>query len=223
MCTVGGEMPRIESKAPVIVAFVAIVVSTGCISALREPPPLEEMAASAREQGGNGRFAEAERLWSQRTLDSVQAAAQRYQASITDDDVQLEALLGATRARIWIADHHEDPDVRLAEAEEAIALGQWCGRVEPEEAECDYLLALGLGLQARERKTTAIDGLPRVIELLQFSVERAPTTDNAGPHRVLALLYMRAPGWPTGPGAATRVCGDDSGYKVSTARPEHAG
>jgi cytochrome c-type biogenesis protein CcmH/NrfG len=29
---------------------------------------------------------------------------------------------------------------------------------------------------------------------------RAPTLDAAGGHRVLALVLLRAPGWPTGPG-----------------------
>lgn len=188
---------------PTRVLLLAVTVATcGCISALREPPPLEEMAAA-----GSGRFIEAKQLWDARTPESVRAAADRYQAAVTDESVQLEALLGATRCRIWLADHVEDPEDRLDQAVEAVNLAQWCGRVAPGEVECDYQLALALGLQARERRSTALDGLPRIVELLRSVAERAPELDHAGPHRVLALVYMRSPGWPTGPGDL------DAGYE----------
>ena len=182
-----------------LLVAVGVIASAGCVSALREPPPLEDIAAGARAAGA-GRFAEADQLWNRRTLESVHLAANRYQVAVTDESVQLEALLGAARCRIWIADHSEDPEERLSQAVDAINLAQWCGRVAPDEVECDYFLALGLGLQIQERKSTVIDALPKVVSLLKSAIERAPRMTNAGPHRVLALVYMRAPGWPTGPG-----------------------
>ncbi len=179
-----------------LVLLIAVFATTlGCASALREPPPLEQIAAA-----GSGRFAEAEQLWQRRTLESVGAAADRFQAAVTDESVQLAALIGAARCRIWLADHVEDAGERLAQAVEAVHLAQWCGRVAPEEVECDYQLALALGLQARERRSTAIDALSRIVELLESVIERSPAMDHAGPHRVLALVYLRSPGWPTGPG-----------------------
>lgn len=190
---------RAVRVALALLAVVGMAAVTGCISALREPPPLEDIAAEAREEG-SGRFAEADQLWGRRTIKSVRAAADRYQAAVTDDAVQLEALVGATYCRLWIADHSQDADERLAQAVEAINLAQWCGRVAPDEVECDYLLALGLGLQVQERRSTVIDGLPRVVSLLKSAIDRAPSMDNAGPHRVMALVYMRAPSWPAGPG-----------------------
>ncbi len=197
MCSACGAM------WPTRVLSLAVLVATfGCVSALREPPPLEEIAAA-----GSGRFTEAKQLWDERTLESVRAAADRYQAAVTEESVQIEALIGATRCRIWLADHVEAPEDRLVQAVEAVNLAQWCGRVAPEEVECDYRLALALGLQARERRSTALDGLPRIVELLQSVAEREPTMDHAGPHRVLALVYMRSPGWPTGPGDL------DAGYE----------
>ena len=191
-----------RSRVIGLLALTGVMATMGCVSALREPPSLEEIAA-----GGAGRFAEADQLWNRRTLESVRAAADRYQAAVTDDEVQLEALLGATRCRLWVSDHSEDPDERLDQAVEAINLAQWCGRVAPDEVECDYLLALGLGLQVQERRSTAIDGLPRVVSLLRSAIEREPSMDHAGPHRVLALVHMRAPGWPAGPGDL------DAGYE----------
>lgn len=192
----GLRLRRIELGLLFLIA--GTVATSGCASALRKPPPLADMAAKSR--AAQGRFSEAERLWNLRSLDSVRSAAESYQAAITQEAVQLEALLGATRARLWLADHEEDAHDRLAAVVEAINLAQWCGRVDPQEPQCDYLLALGLGLQVRERRATAIDGLPRVVSLLKSSIERSPEMDHAGPHRVMALVYLRAPSWPAGPG-----------------------
>jgi len=179
--------------------IVGLAATLGCVSALREPPPLADLAAASGRQGEK-RLAEADRLWDERTIESVREAAERYQASVTDETVQLAALLGATRAHLWIGGHHDDSEVRLASAVAAIDLAQWCGRVDPEEPECDYQLALGIGLQVQERRSTVTDGIPRVVRLLASSIERDPRMDHAGPHRVLALVHLRAPGWPTGPG-----------------------
>jgi tetratricopeptide (TPR) repeat protein len=39
-----------------------------------------------------------------------------------------------------------------------------------------------------------------MVILLREAIAADPRTDNAGPHRVLALVLLRAPGWPAGPG-----------------------
>ncbi len=39
-----------------------------------------------------------------------------------------------------------------------------------------------------------------MMPLLDHVIARAPTLDAAGGHRVMALVLLRAPGWPTGPG-----------------------
>jgi hypothetical protein len=81
-----------------------------------------------------------------------------------------------------------------------VQLGQWCRRRASENPECDYRLALAVGQQARERPATGLDGVKVMIPLLESVAERAPDLDAAGPDRVLALVLLRAPGWPTGPG-----------------------
>ena len=65
---------------------------------------------------------------------------------------------------------------------------------------CTYRLALAIGQQARERSSTALDGLKQMTALLEQVIAAAPLLDAAGGHRVLALVLLRAPGWPTGPG-----------------------
>jgi hypothetical protein len=84
----------------------------------------------------------------------------------------------------------------------ALDASQWCGRRAKGSAACDYALAQALGQQARERPATAHDGINKMVEALRRAISTEPGLDDAGPHRVLALVYLRAPGWPLGPGDA---------------------
>lgn len=83
---------------------------------------------------------------------------------------------------------------------EAVRLGQRCEQIAPKHPLCDYGLALALGVQARERPSTAHDGLKLMEEHLQRAASNDPDLDHAGPDRVLGLMLVHAPGWPTGPG-----------------------
>jgi Tfp pilus assembly protein PilF len=84
-------------------------------------------------------------------------------------------------------------------AEKGVDLGQWCRRRAPGNPACDYRLAIALGQLARERTAVARDALEEMVGLLRRAAEE-PRLDAAGPHRVLALVLLRAPGWPLGPG-----------------------
>ena len=89
---------------------------------------------------------------------------------------------------------------RLALVERAVETAQRCDRAAPASAACDYAVALALGLQARERPSTARDGLALMASRLRRAAAAEPGLDHGGPDRVLALLLLRAPGWPLGPG-----------------------
>ena len=54
--------------------------------------------------------------------------------------------------------------------------------------------------QARERRSTGADALPRIVSLLEEVIAEAPRLDDAGGHGVLGLVLLRAPGWPAGLG-----------------------
>ena len=121
-------------------------------------------------------------------------------AAASDEDHRIDGALGAARAGIWLAGRSADPAERERMSAGAVQAAQLCLRAAPEDVRCDYWLALALGVQARERQATALDALPRIVELLEGVIAREPELEHAGPHRALALLYMRAPGWPVGPG-----------------------
>ena len=105
-----------------------------------------------------------------------------------------------SRAATQKAQHETSADTRRTLAEQAIEAGQRCQQAAPTSAACDYALALALGVQARERPTTATQGLPLMVKFLQKANQEDARLDNAGPARVLALVLVRAPGWPLGPG-----------------------
>jgi tetratricopeptide (TPR) repeat protein len=193
-----------------------------CAPALREPPSLVELAggrqvSSAQERGRI--LAEAERLLQEPDPVSMRTAAELFLRAAAGEPAEIGPLLGAVRAQVWLAGHVAEPAERKRAATGAVDAAQWCGRVDPAAPACRYWLAVALGVQARERRGTAMDALPRMVELLERAAEEEPGLDEAGPHRVLALLLLRAPGWPSGPGDPDR--GLREARRAVELRPDH--
>lgn len=117
-----------------------------------------------------------------------------------DADADAEELAGRARAAVRRLDHEADPKARAALVGEAVDAGRGCERLAPGTAGCDYALALALGVQAREHPAGAVQRLPEMARLLRSAAGKDPQLDDAGPSRVLAILLLRAPGWPLGPG-----------------------
>lgn len=182
---------------------------TACAPALREPPPVTTLGSSAaRAPVETPPAAEVDRVLSEaeagfaRRPDpaAVNRSLNLFLAAARADDTRVEGLLGAARVSAWLVEHEPDGARRSALALEAVQACQWCVRRAPDNLDCKYRLALALGLQARERPSTGVDALPRIMALLEEVIAEDPRFDGAGGHRVLALLLLRAPGWPTGPG-----------------------
>ncbi len=80
--------------------------------------------------------------------------------------------------------------VRFAEA--AIALGA------DTDGAVHYYLAANLGLVIRDHVSLAVEHLPRIRSEAQRAVDLSPDIDDGGPLRLLGILYLKAPPWPTG-------------------------
>jgi tetratricopeptide (TPR) repeat protein len=187
------------------VASSAAVVATaliGCSPALREPPPVSALAPGSSGGRGAAELVQAADLaWARRAEPGQAVAAQAlYLDAAAADERRADALLGAMRAMAFRIERERDGALRARLAEEEVQLGQWCQRRAPTDADCDYRLAIALGQQARERASTGKDALGKMVELLRKAIAAAPSLDSGGPHRVLALVLLRAPGWPIGPG-----------------------
>ena len=197
-------MKGIDPRGAVCLVVLSMVVA--CTSALKEPPPIAELGAAEKIAMAEGRderslLARAEVEFSK--LPDM-AAVRRAQSLFLDaarvDGAPVEAFLGAARATAWLIEHTDDGQRRKELVVEGVQIGQWCRRLHPSHLECTYRLALAVGQQARERPSTATDGLDVMVELLNEVIAAAPKLDFAGGQRVLALVLLRAPGWPTGPG-----------------------
>lgn len=193
-----------------------VVLVAGCASALNEPPPVEALGGARPEPEAASPEADpaellqrADAAWARRGdpgpaggLAAGREAQQLYLAAARADERGVAGLIGAARTSTWLVEHETDGRLRAELATTAVWAGQWCQRRKAAEPECDYWLALGLGQQARERQSTALDGVDRMIELLRKTIAADPALDQAGAHRALALVLLRAPGWPAGPGDA---------------------
>jgi hypothetical protein len=90
---------------------------------------------------------------------------------------------------------------------------------EPQAAACLYGRALALGLEARAHPTRAGELLKTMLQSLASAEAVDPEYDAAGPARVSALVLIRAPGWPLGPGDAE--AGLVAARRAATLRPQY--
>lgn len=199
-------MIRAKRAAAAALGPVAALLLGGCTAALKEPPPVAELAGGGASAAATGidavalvRRADAE-MAKAPDGDAVARARALYLEAAKPGAASADALIGACVATAWLLEHEADADRRKTLATEGVQIGQWCVRLYPDEIECSYRLALAVGQQARERSSTAVDGLDVMVELLGTVIDADPELDFAGGHRVLALVLLRAPGWPTGPG-----------------------
>jgi hypothetical protein len=179
----------------------ALLAILACAPALREPPPLAKPAPGAPASSAGDLVRKADAAWARRAdPEEARRAQELYLEAASADEARVDGLLGAMRAASFRIDRERDRDAREKLAVEAVRLGQWCQRRAPADAACRYRLAIALGQQARERTSTAQAALGSMVKLLREAIAADPRLDEAGPHRVLALVLLRAPGWPIGPG-----------------------
>jgi hypothetical protein len=112
------------------------------------------------------------------------------------------ALAAAIEADAQRSDHEPDAKVRRELAAEASATADACLAHDPQAAACLYGRAIALGLNARAHPTRANELLTSMLGALTRAESADSGYDEAGPARVRALVLLRAPGWPLGPGDA---------------------
>lgn len=162
------------------VAGVAMVVATleiACTFAPRRPAPTPT-PAPAPLPGARGPGSAA---------DSVNARS-------------IEERAAAIKAAAQRTDHESDSKVRADLAAEAGRNADACLALDPGAAACQYGKAVATGLEARVHPVRAAGLLGSMLQNLGNAEATNPDYDEAGPSRVRALVLIRAPGWPLGPG-----------------------
>ncbi len=135
------------------------------------------------------------------------------------DTRSVGALAAAIDANAKRSDHEPDSKIRGELAAEAGRDAQACLAQEPQAAACLYGQAIALGLEARVHATRAGELLNRMLEALAHAESADPNYEDAGPARVRALVLVRAPGWPLGPGDAE--AGLVAARRAVTLRPQY--
>jgi hypothetical protein len=120
----------------------------------------------------------------------------------TTEVTSVAALAAAIEADAKRSDHEPDSKIREALAADAARDADACLAREPQAAACLYGRAIALGLEARTHPTRAGAILNSMLGALSQAESADPSYDEAGPARVRALVLIRAPGWPLGPGDA---------------------
>ena len=184
-------------------ALTLVLAAAACAPALKEPPSIGSLAK--RPPSGTSDVAallrDAESAWARRPdVAAVRDAEALFLQAAQDESSGVDALIGAARAKAWLADKETDAKARQDLAVSCVQTTQWCVKRQPESAACNTWLAIGLGLQAREMRSTAEDGVKKMVAALERAIAEDTDYDHAAPERILAIVLVRAPGWPVGPG-----------------------
>jgi hypothetical protein len=118
------------------------------------------------------------------------------------EPTSVAALAAAIEAVAKRSDDEPDSKIRGELAAEADRDAQACLAREPQAAPCLYGRGIALGLEARVHPIRAGESLSQMLDALGRAESADPNYDEAGPARVRALVLIRAPGWPLGPGDA---------------------
>jgi hypothetical protein len=106
----------------------------------------------------------------------------------------------AIKANAQRSDHESDGKVRAKLAAQSSSAADACLALDPHAAACQYSKAVATGMEARAHPTRAVGLLGDMLANLDNADSIDPNYDKAGPSRVKALVLIRAPGWPLGPG-----------------------
>ncbi len=129
------------------------------------------------------------------------------------------ALLRGAACLITVAENTEVKKESLAAAQSArqlatTATGRW-----PGSAVAHYLLAYSTALVAERRPLQALSLVPQVEQQALRAAALDPAIHDGGPYRMLAELYLRAPGFPLSIGDGELAV--EYFYKAVAQSPEH--
>jgi hypothetical protein len=131
----------------------------------------------------------------------------------------VEALAAAIDSDARRSDQASNSRIRVELATEASRDAETCMAREPQNVACLYGSAVALGLNARAHPTRAGELLRTMLERLAGAEAADAGYDQAGPSRVRALVLIRAPGWPLGPGDPD--AGLAAARRAAALRPEY--
>jgi tetratricopeptide (TPR) repeat protein len=135
------------------------------------------------------------------------------------DSGTLDQYANAIKANSDRSDHESDGKVRADLAAQSSSMADDCLALNAQAAPCQYGKALATGMEARAHPSQALGLLKSMLQNLDAAAAEDPNYDKAGPSRVRALVLIRAPGWPLGPGDTD--AGLEAARKAMSLQPDY--
>jgi tetratricopeptide (TPR) repeat protein len=128
----------------------------------------------------------------------VYALRLAVQANFLDKKSKTSALV-LSRVAFLVADSIDgDEDKIKKTAEIGVKAARSVG-IDQSNPESCYYFALNQGLLVQMKGLFALGKLPEIHEALKIA-QKAESLDSGGPMRVLGMMYLKAPAWPSGIG-----------------------
>ena len=140
-------------------------------------------------------------------------------ATVVAQPDSVAGLAAGIRTDSQRSERESDSRARGELASDAASKAEACLAREPQAAACLYGRAVAFGLEARAHPARAGELLNDMLANLTRAEAADPGYDEAGPARVRALVLLKAPGWPLGPGDAD--AGLVAARRAATLRPKY--
>ncbi len=128
-----------------------------------------------------------------------------------ENSATLDQYVLSIKANSDRSDHESDGRARAELATQSSNMADACLALNDHAAACQYGKALATGMEARAHPAQALGLLTSMLKYLSAADAADMYYDQGGPSRVRALVLIRAPGWPLGPGDT------DAGLKAAHA------
>jgi len=188
--------------APHAIGSLLLLVLGACASgSAAKTAPVAVAPAALVQPGGAAAPPPAPAITACRLLGSAAERAQGLadaRLALARSPADRMAAFALARCTHLHADVEKDDARVIALSEEGMAALEHAAR-PADDAEAAYLYAVNLGLYLRARGMMAVGRLSELVARLKVA-SAMPALDDGGPLRVLGLMYVKAPGWPVGPG-----------------------
>jgi tetratricopeptide (TPR) repeat protein len=110
-----------------------------------------------------------------------------------------KAALALSRAAFHVADSIEGDEAKTNQSAEMGVKAARIAGINESNPEACYYFALNQGLLVQKKGLSALSKLQEIFDALKIS-QKVEAIDYGGPRRVLGMLYLKAPAWPSGIG-----------------------
>ena len=124
------------------------------------------------------------------------------------NDARLQTSPLGSRLCLHLAERQLEPGKREQLAAEGVRFAETAiARGADGDGVVHYYLAANLGLAVRDHLSLAMESLPRLEREAARALDLTPDVDDGGPMRLLGMLYLKAPPWPSGIGDGDKAVG----------------